>query len=70
METETNQHYTYFLPHNAFPLDQWSFGITCWEVFSGGKMPYPAIPPFSLLSFLQEGHRLEKPPNAACSDEM
>jgi len=54
-----------------FPqLHQWSFGITCWEVFSGGKMPYPTIPPPSLLSFLQKGHRLEKPKNAACSDEM
>jgi serine/threonine protein kinase len=46
--------------------DVWSYGITCWEVFSGGKTPYPGINPVSLVRILEDGERLEKPANAAC----
>ena len=49
---------------------QWSFGITCWEIFSGGKTPYPGVDPLSLVQLLENGRRLEKPLNAACSDTM
>ena len=49
---------------------QWSFGITCWEIFSGGKSPYPGVDPLSLTQLLQNGQRLDKPLNAACSDTM
>ena len=49
---------------------QWSFGVTCWELFSGGKVPYGGLSPMSLHHLLLEGHRMEKPTNAACSDEM
>ena len=49
---------------------QWSFGVTCWEVFSLGKTPYPGVHPFSLIRHLERGERLEKPLNAACSQEM
>lgn len=49
---------------------QWSFGITCWEVFSGGKVPYGGIKPLSILGMLEAGHRMNKPANAACSKEM
>ena len=24
---------------------QWSFGVTCWEVFTCGAMPYDGVPP-------------------------
>ena len=49
---------------------QWSFGVTCWEIFSGGRQPYPGIPPMSLPTLLHDGHRMDKPINHACSDEM
>ena len=49
---------------------QWSFGVTCWEVFAAGKIPYPAIDPATLLKLLEGGQRLEFPVNAACSTEM
>ena len=49
---------------------QWSFGVTCWEVFSLGKNPYPGVDPFSLIRYLERGERLDKPLNAACSEEM
>ena len=51
-------------------LSQWAFGVTCWEVFMAGKIPYPAVDPMSLLKMLEGGQRLEKPPNAACSAEV
>ena len=47
---------------------QWSYGVTCWEVFSAGKAPYPGINPVSLVRVLEDGERLEKPVNAACPD--
>ena len=49
---------------------QWSFGVTMWEIFSGGRSPYPGVDPFTLIRFLNEGGRLDKPANAACSHEM
>ena len=49
-------------------LLQWSFGVTCWEVFSLGKTPYPGVDPFSLLRYLERGERLDKPLNVACSE--
>ncbi len=41
-----------------------------WEVFNGGRTPYPAVDPQSLIQLLEEGRRLERPFNAACSTEM
>jgi len=49
---------------------QWSFGVTCWEVFTGGQIPYGGISTAALLQFLHNGERLNKPINPACSDEM
>ena len=51
-------------------LMQWSFGVTCWEVFTGGHTPYSGISPVALLQLLRNGERLNKPMNPACSDEM
>ncbi|KAL0839630.1 hypothetical protein ABMA28_016304 [Loxostege sticticalis] len=44
--------------------DVWSFGIVLWEMFSLAKTPYPNMSPQSLLQWLSDGHRLEKPPYA------
>ena len=41
-----------------------------WEIFSGGRSPFPGIDPVSLLPRLEEGERMPKPYNEACSDEM
>ena len=49
---------------------QWAFGVTCWEIFTGGKIPYPAVDPTSLMKLLENGQRLEKPSNVACSRKM
>ena len=49
---------------------QWSFGVTVWEIFTCGRVPYPGVPAVSLLRTLQRGERLERPDNEACSDEM
>ena len=50
---------------------QWSFGVTCWEVYSGGSTPYPGMnDPKTLVDFLHGGGRLDKPTSITCSDEM
>ena len=41
-----------------------------WEIFSGGRNPYPAVDPISLTQMLKEGGRLETPNNTTCSLEM
>ena len=54
----------------SFPIHQWSYGVTCWEVFTCGRVPYTGVPAMTLLSELQSGHRLDRPTNITCSDEM
>lgn len=54
-------------PHHTL---QWSFGVTCWEVYSGGKAPYAGVDRLSLIHMLEDGGRMEKPRNSACSDSM
>ena len=41
-----------------------------WEVFSVGRLPYPGVQLVSLLQLLEDGHRLARPTNVACSDDM
>jgi len=56
--------------HYSKPFHQWAFGVTCWEIFTCGRVPYHGISAMGLLYALKDGERLEKPNNAACSDEM
>lgn len=35
-----------------------------------GKVPYATVNLSELLTTIRNGHRLEKPTNSACSDEM
>ena len=49
---------------------QWSFGVTCWEIFTVGNVPYPGLDPCDLSTFLRSGRRLGKPENAACPETM
>ena len=52
------------------PTIQWSFGVTCWEVFTCGAVPYAGVPVLTLLRELTSGHRLHRPSNTVCSDDM
>lgn len=49
---------------------QWAFGVTSWEIFSGGKTPHTTINPMNLLKLLENGYRMEKPTNAACTYDV
>ena len=53
-----------------FLVHQWSYGVTMWEIFSGGKAPFPGTDPLTLIQSLENGHRMPKPNNTACTDEM
>ena len=49
---------------------QWAYGVTCWEIFSGGKVPYGGVVVTDLSRRLADGYRLEKPNNDACNDQL
>ena len=49
---------------------QWSFGVTAWEVFSGGRTPYMGISPANVKMMVSDGYRLEAPQNSACTHKM
>ncbi|XP_033098935.1 tyrosine-protein kinase BTK-like isoform X2 [Anneissia japonica] len=51
-------HYTRF----SSKSDVWAFGILMWEVFSGGKMPYPTMSNVEVVDQVtRHGYRMEKP---------
>uniref|UniRef100_A0A915PIB6 receptor protein-tyrosine kinase n=1 Tax=Setaria digitata TaxID=48799 RepID=A0A915PIB6_9BILA len=41
--------------------DVWSYGVLLWEIFSLGKIPYLQVDNDDLVSYLQEGNRMEQP---------
>ncbi|XP_019863440.1 PREDICTED: tyrosine-protein kinase Btk29A-like, partial [Amphimedon queenslandica] len=41
--------------------DVWSYGILLWELWTGGKTPYPAFTNPQVLDEVLRGYRLEKP---------
>ena len=42
-------------------LFQWSYGITCWEIFSLGRIPYPGVDNANVITLLKGGKRLDQP---------
>ncbi|KAL5475131.1 hypothetical protein EMCRGX_G027190 [Ephydatia muelleri] len=50
--------------------DVWSYGVTCWEIFTCGRLPYAGVDPCDLPKLLERGRRLERPENAACPETM
>ena len=40
---------------------QWSFGVTCWEIFTLGLQPYPTVNSHEMAKYLMSGERLDKP---------
>ena len=49
---------------------QWAYGVTRWEIFTGGRIPYSSVKVKDLPVVLREGFRLHKTENAALSTEM
>ena len=43
---------------------QWSFGVTCWEIFTLGLQPYPSVDEYDMINYLKSGGMLDKPPLA------
>ena len=47
---------------------QWSYGVTCWEVFSLGRSPYPGIENHEILQHISTGERLRRP--SLCPEQL
>ena len=41
--------------------DVWSFGVTCWEIMTYGRLPYPGVKLVKIKSHVSGGGRLEPP---------
>ena len=60
---------TVVLWYNLFLL-QWSYGITMWEIFTGGRIPYAGVDTHEISLLLESGKRILRPTNTACTDEL
>ena len=41
--------------------DVWSFGVTCWEIFTLGMDPYLGVEYSDLKRMIKKGYRLDQP---------
>lgn len=42
--------------------DVWAYGVTLWELFTLGNIPYPGVPvDANFLSLIEDGYRMNKP---------
>eukprot|EP01134_Creolimax_fragrantissima_P001497 CFRG1497T1 len=48
--------------------DVWSYGVTLWEIFSMGKVPYSGTDMHETLGKIEQGFRLDSP--TACPDAV
>jgi tyrosine-protein kinase len=48
--------------------DVWSFGVTLWEIWSFGAVPYDDLSGREVLDLLDRGERLSKPRD--CPDNI
>ena len=48
--------------------DVWAYGVTCWEMFTRGGVPYPDWKHGAIVNELQNGKRL--PPKPPCTDTI
>lgn len=48
--------------------DVWSYGVTMWEAFSYGQKPYKKMKGPEVMAFIEQGKRMECPPE--CPPEM
>ncbi|KAJ6655155.1 hypothetical protein lerEdw1_005633 [Lerista edwardsae] len=48
--------------------DVWSYGVTMWEAFSYGQKPYKKMKGPEVMTFIEEGKRMDCPPK--CPPEM
>ncbi|XP_068207607.1 tyrosine-protein kinase STK-like [Palaemon carinicauda] len=55
---------------NSFTIksDVWSFGILCYEIFTGGEVPYPAFSVEDYITQVRDGYRMKQPSD--CPDFM
>jgi len=44
--------------------DLWAFGVTMWELYEFGRIPYPELSMSETVEFLEKGGRLQIPANA------
>lgn len=47
--------------HYTTKSDVWSFGVTVWEIFSGGQIPYADLSTFEIVELLLGGYKLPRP---------
>ncbi|XP_032528833.1 tyrosine-protein kinase Shark isoform X1 [Danaus plexippus] len=48
--------------------DVWSYGVTLWEMFSGGKQPYGEMRGIEAIQIVESGQRLDRPLD--CPDDI